>query len=90
MKETMDLPRSEDKWPPVSFPRLCAHDVDIGACGAFDTDLLAGLLAFANHSQPLVCKINVFSDNDMLVDEGGQAMFFHFSFRFAKQERGTR
>ena len=49
---------------------------------------LAGLWVFANpyatdhqvskiHMQPLVCKINVFSDVEMLVDEGGQAMIIH-------------
>ena len=65
---------------------LCAHEVHIGTCGSFDSDLL--LSALPNHyatdhqvskiyRQPLVCKINVLSDVDMLVDEGGQAMFFH-------------
>ena len=87
MPETMDLARSEEKWPQSSFPRLCAHEVDSGTCGACGTDLLAAVSAFANHYardlktskihvQPLVCKINVFSDVDMLVDEGCRAMFF--------------
>ena len=47
MKETMDVVRSEEKSPPDSFP--CAHEVDIGTCGAFDTDLQASLSASANH-----------------------------------------
>ena len=88
MKETMDVERSEEKWPPGSFPRLCPHEVDSGTRGAFDTDLLAGPSAAlgkhhsANHKvskihmQPFACKINVFSDVDMQVDEGGQAVFF--------------
>ena len=71
MKDTMDVTRSEEKWPPGSSPRLCAHEVDIGICGAFDIDLLGGLSTFANHyaglevlkihMQLLVCNINVLS-----------------------------
>ena len=30
MKETMDVARSEEKWPSGSFPRLSALEVDIG------------------------------------------------------------
>ena len=78
--------RSEKKWPPSSFARLCAHEIDIATCGAWDTNLLTGLSAFANHyatdlkiskihMHPLVCKINVLSGVHLPVDEGCWAMF---------------
>ena len=69
-------------WQPGSFPRLCAHEVDIGTCGAFEACrpsriVLRQITKVSKiHVQPLVCQIFVFSDVDTLVDEGGQAMFF--------------
>ena len=67
--------------------RACAHTKSTVVLAVrFDIDLLAGSSALGDHHSTnhkvwkihlqLACKINVFSDVYMQVDEGGQAVFF--------------
>ena len=85
----------------ASFPHGCAHEVDVGTCGAFNTDLLAGLSAFANlfatdhevskiHMQPLVCKMNVFIDVAVLVDEVARQCSFTCRLDKSLRQAGAR
>ena len=56
----------------VSFKNECWQ-----ACPAFANRLRQITKVSTTHVRPLVCKIYVFSDVDMFVEEGGPAIFFH-------------
>ena len=102
-KETMDVASKVGRAMAARLVSALVHEVDTGTCGAFGADLLAGLSAFPNcYATDLLqfrratssrsCeKINVFSDVEMLFDEGGQPMCFHVaSGHFASPGRSDQ